>query len=855
MLVWKMYSKRWLLPLLMAALAALPLLAQSGGRRPFAVLGPEQGLPSGAVLCLTQDRDGFLWLGTENGLLRYEGGQCRHWSLEDGLPSAYVSRLFPDPDGGVWVGTLRGLARFRDGRFEPAVFGTEPPGTVPTFLAQDRQGRLWAATHKGRYLQADGTQFKALPDRMQGGAGSLAEGPHSGALYLVAPGGLQAFYPDGSTRHWGPADGLPAGGVSQVAEDGEGRIWAGGGRRLFMLPPRGSRFQDESHRLKDTLTTSGLPFLDRDGSLWLPTQGGALHLTGGESEYLDASVGLPFRWVRTVFRDREGTLWVLGPALARLQGQGRVRNFTLSHGAFGEVVWFITHDREGRLLVATDGGAARLGPEGLGIIPGTGGRRIKALAQDRTGLLWMVTTVGPTLWLRPGQHQAEVAPLGDLGHGVNTVFEDPLGRVWLGSTRHGVLRWDPTARRLVQEASPALAGVSALGAYQFSEDAQGRIWVGTTAGLLVREPEGTWRFFTQRDGLETFTTYGAAFLPDGSAWIHYQEPHGLTRVRLAKGRLEVLEHRMKGHGLRTNLIYAVQVDAQGRTWMSTDQGLDRLDPPLHLGRDEGMASEDCAILALLAEGGHVWVGTANGLVRYDTEGPQAPPDPPRARILQVVRGSRRLEPPFGSLGPVPSREATLEFHIAAPSFVNERALRFQVRLQGLEEDWHEAESRTIRYPALPGGTYRFEVRAANGDGPFGPAEGFGFTVRPPWWKQGWTMALAILAALAGMYGIFRLRLAALARSKAELEAMVAQRTRELRTRNEELSEALVNVKQLSGLLPICAHCKKIRDDKGYWNQLEQYITERSEAGFSHGICPDCAQEMFPEVARKRETKA
>ena len=203
---------------------------------------------------------------------------------------------------------------------------------------------------------------------------------------------------------------------------------------------------------------------------------------------------------------------------------------------------------------------------------------------------------------------------------------------------------------------------------------------------------------------------------------------------------------------------------------------------------------------------------------------------------------------------MPSSEATLEFHIAAPSFVNERGLRFQVRLLGLEDAWHEAEGRTIRYPALPGGQYRFEVRAANGDGPFGSAEALGFTVRPLWWKTWWATALAILAALSAMYGAFRLRLAALARSKAELEAEVAQRTQELRTRNEELSEALGSVKQLSGLLPICAHCKKIRDDKGYWNQLEQYITERSEAGFSHGICPDCAKEVFPEVAlHKRES--
>ncbi len=851
-----MSSVRWLSAGLLALAAAIsPLSAQAGGRRPFAILGPEQGLPSGAVICLAQDRDGFLWLGTENGLLRYEGGQCRHWGLEEGLPSAYITRLMPDTEGGMWVGTLRGLVHFREGHFEPAVFGTEPVGTVPITLAQDHRGRVWATTRQGLYEQEDGVRFKALPLPLQDRAANLTEGERSGAMYLGGPGGLQALYPDGSTRHWGPADGLPPEGPSMVIEDGAGRLWAGAGRNLAVLPPGGARFQDASGRLKGSLSISGTPYLDRDGSVWLPTQDGALHLTGDRSESLDASVGLPFRWVRTVFRDREGTLWVLGPALAHLQGAGRVRNFTMSHGAFGEVAWFIARDRAGRLLVATDNGAARMGPAGLEPIQGTQGRRIKALAMDRDGTLWMVTTVGPTLWLRPGEHQAEVAPLGNLGTEANTVFVDTQGRVWLGSTRYGVLRWDPAAGRLLQETGPALAGVPSVGAYQISEDPEGRIWAGTTAGLFIREPEGRWHLFTKRDGLRNYTLYGATFLPDGSAWIHYQEPEGLTRVRLVDGRLQILDQKTKGHGLRTNLIYAVQVDRRGQTWVSTDQGLDRLEPPLHVGRDEGMASEDCAILALLADGGDIWVGTAGGLVRYDAAGPQAPLDPPQARILRVVRGTRLLDPPFAGLGPVSAREATLEFHIAAPSFVNERGLRFQVRLQGLEDAWHEAEGRTIRYPALPGGHYRFEVRAANGDGPFGSAEALAFTVRPPWWKTWWATTLAMLATLSAMYGVFRLRLAALARSKAELEAEVAQRTRELRTRNEELSEALGSVKQLSGLLPICAHCKKIRDDKGYWNQLEQYITERSEAGFSHGICPDCARKVFPEVALyKREEK-
>jgi hypothetical protein len=127
-----------------------------------------------------------------------------------------------------------------------------------------------------------------------------------------------------------------------------------------------------------------------------------------------------------------------------------------------------------------------------------------------------------------------------------------------------------------------------------------------------------------------------------------------------------------------------------------------------------------------------------------------------------------------------------------------------------------------------------------------------FQVRYAWWRTWWALLLWVSGGLAVILLIIRLRLAALAKSKAELEILVAERTEELRTRNLELTDALGCVKQLSGLLPICASCKKIRDDKGYWSQLEHYFTEHSEVGFTHGICPDCAEDYFPGRGHRKE---
>jgi ligand-binding sensor domain-containing protein len=837
--------------LLAGALLAQPFPSETGGRLLFSVLGPDQGFPSGIIMSIAQDSDGFLWFGSENGLLRYEGGQTRHFTPKDGLPSGTIQALLPAQGGGLWVSTNHGLVRFKDGVFEPAQLGSGPPRQGSFRLAQDGQGRLWAANQLGVWVQKAGLTFEQLPFKPEGGINLLTFGRASATVYLGWPGGLVAFSADGSRRVWTSADGLPPGGPHLLAEDGSGRLWAGTSRTLVMKEKEGTRFLDRSAQLDRSLSPNASAYVDRDGTVWLPTQDGAIHLVGERFEPLDREQGLPFRWVRMFFRDREGTLWVAGPSVARMLGGNRVWNYALSKKDTGEIVWFILRGRDGRLLVGTDDGAAVLENGHLARIPGTEGRRIKSMAEDAAGTLWLTSTIGPTLWVRAGKARAETAPLGELGASINSVARDSKGRIWLGHALQGVLRWDAPSGRLVQEVGPAFVSQPLLGAFDLSEDRQGRIWAATTFGLLVRDLEGRWSRFAMEAGLRSQSLHGVALLPDGSAWIYYQEPSGMTRVRVEGGRLIVLEHHTQKEGLPSEAVYAMQAGSRGQIWATSDQGLIRLQPPLHIGRQDGMANEDCALHALLVEGDRVWVGTAGGLVRVEPGVDPAQESPPQVHLLQVALGSRLLEPPYGRLDPVPHRDATAEFRFTAPEYQNEHGLRYQVRLVGLEEAWRDPGAKVSRWSVLPGGSYRFEVRAARGSGPFGVVAGLDFAVRPPWWQTWWASALAGLGGVGAVLMFIRFRLASLARSKALLELQVAQRTEELRARNAELSSALGKVRQLSGLLPICAHCKKIRDDRGYWNQLEEYITEHSEAGFSHGICPDCVPLMYPELAAQR----
>jgi len=821
----------------------------------FSVLGPDQGLPSGMVMSLAQDSEGFLWFGTENGLFRYEGGQTRRFAPADGLPSGYIDGVLPAQEGGIWVSTNLGLVRFRNGRFEAAQFGAKASKTAAYRVAKDGRGRLWAANAQGVFVQKSGLEFEQLPLQLAGEVGFLCYGAASGSMYLAWQGGIIAFAPDGGTRSWTPADGLPLGGPHLLAEDGEGRLWAGASQRLVVKAKDGARFVDRSKELDRSLSPNATAYVDPDGSVWLPTQQGALHITHDRFEPLDQETGLPFRWVRRFFRDREGTLWVVGANVARMLGGNRVWNYARTKEETGGLVWCILRSAKGHLLVGTDDGAARLEKGKLTRIPGTEGRRIKAMAEAPDGTLWLTSTIGPALWLRAGAVRAEIAPLGESGSSINLVKKDSLGRIWIGHATKGLLRWEPTSGRLLQELGPSQVSLPSLGAFDIQEDPRGRLWIGSTAGLLVRDPDGRWASFDDKNGLLSLSIQGLGLLPDGSAWLSYQEPSGMTRVRVEGGQLKVLEHRTQKTGLSSDAVYALQAGPNGDFWVTSDQGLDRLDPPLHLGRHDGMPSEDCALHALLIEGERLWVGTAGGLVRFESGAASALEAAPKVHLLQIGFGSRRLEAPFESNGVVPHHEATAEFRFAVPEFQNEQELHYQVRLLGLEDAWRDINAKFARWPLLPGGRYRFEVRAARGSGPFGEIAGLDFRVRPPWWKAWWVYALEGLGLAAAVLAFIRLRVASLARSKAALEIQVAHRTAELHARNRELSSALGKVRQLSGLLPICASCKKIRDDRGYWNQLEQYFTEHSDVGFSHGICPDCIPKLYPEVTAMRAKAA
>ena len=379
-----------------------------------------------------------------------------------------------------------------------------------------------------------------------------------------------------------------------------------------------------------------------------------------------------------------------------------------------------------------------------------------------------------------------------------------------------------------------------------AEGPSGGLWVGTTSGLAQVE-NGAFRRVTIGGKPHADHVMSLHADADGTLWLGTTDA-GLQRLR--GGRLASVTSRQ---GLPNDTVLSVHDDRTGRIWLSTGQGIlavERADleaamdgrsariSAITITEAEGLRDRECSggvqPSVWLGRDGRLWYPTIAGVAVVDPRRVSMNTRPPSIQVEEVVADGRPVAP--GATLDLPAGVRHLEIRYAAPSFVAPERMKFEHRLEGLEPGFFAAGAdRVAHYTALGPGRYRFRVRAANEDGVWGEQDApVTFAVRPYFWQTLWFYLLCGCA----------LALAAV--------AIVELRVRRLRHREEELkrrvAEEMARVEVLSGLLPICAWCKKVRHDAGYWGQIEEYISSHSKLEFTHGICPDCLARVMPTKA-------
>jgi signal transduction histidine kinase/ligand-binding sensor domain-containing protein/ActR/RegA family two-component response regulator len=775
----------------------------------FKLYGHEHGLSNLAVQCLIQDHIGFLWVGTQNGLFRYDGSQFQRFGLAEGLPSTRIEALHVDVRGNLWVGTRAGLVRWtgsgfrRDGPAEPhEIVGR-------SVIASDRQGRIYLGVASGLFLlEPEGQDYRAQRLTPPEPGASPVYAVHlapDGALYVAWGDRLYCRNKD-LWQLLGPSSGVPEDRWDAILTDRLGNLWIRSSRGLLVRRRGEQRFRPTHEGLPESTVIASL-LEDRDGTLYATTDLGLAILEPHGWRIIGADHGLPSESTSAVLRDHEGSLWIglYGGGLARWLGYRQWEAYTKADGLSNDSVWAVRRDPWGGLWVATDYGL-NWRPRGQKTWrlwtarQGLAGNKVRALEITRDGIVWAASDPGGVTRLDPRTGAVQRYGLKEgLGNDrVLTLAVDEAGCVWAG-TRRGLFRSSGSGPRLRFERQFP-PGTDDNEIFFTLRTAQaGGVWVAGSRGL-ARFHDGRWKRWTTADGLKSNYVGYLAEAGDGSVWIGYREAVGVSRLQRKGARLE-WTHFSRQNGLRSDQALFLGVDARGWIWVGTDNGVDVYDGTewRHYGPGDGLVWPDCNGDAFYADSdGTVWIGTSRGLSHFLRPESSVEDEPPRVVITSVSAGRKTLDP--GSPTRLSHAHNSLEFRFAALSFLNEERVRFRYRLLGLDPEWTWTRERSVRFDRLPPGRYTFEVLARNAFRRWSehPAR-YTFEILPAWWMTGWFKILAATGAGLAVWLVARLRLRLLLRARQRLEEAVRERTRELEEARARAAEAQARAEEASRL--------------------------------------------------------
>jgi diguanylate cyclase (GGDEF)-like protein len=770
----------------MLALVAMHAAAQ---RYTFRHYGSQDGLGNLAINCLLQDKAGYIWAGTDNGLFRYDGGNFQVFSHAQGLPNTEIRAIAESPSGVMWVVTQGGLARREGNRFVSVPVGSKG---LLRGIGFDGGGhiylRLVFGILRGTSDAHGGYQFAPIVTGEIGGM--RIEGTD---VWFTRGGDLWRWTVQGEEKMGSPA-GLPVDRWRSIERDSEKNLWVRSSTQLYELPEGHAKFIDRSQGLPHG--ARGLLYADARGRLLVSTDAGVVLLDGNTRTYIDAQHGLPIDNAGPALVDREGSLWIglLGGGLVRRLGQGVWLSWKREDGLLGDSVWAVHHDSNGLLWVGTGSGLSILDANNRvthawSSHDGLPGDEVRSMIAVPGGDIFVgLSPVGISRFNRRGELLKSYVQGSGITDQIISMVVDHEGRMWavggescFRSTASinapGELKFD---RVIV----PGTSKVTQF--HDLALDEKGVVWIASSQGLV--RFDGKWKMFSEADGLRS-SDPDAIALHNGSLWISYRDALGITELRFHGDAIE--PHTItKEDGLSSDLIYAISFDHSGRLWATTDNGVDVFDNGRwhHYGTEDGIIWDDADDLALsVDENGDVWVGTSDGLSRYSASADTIPATAP-AVVLTAIQGSTRSFAPSDK-PLLPHAENSLLIRYSALSYANETRTRFRYRLLGSGAAWTETHDRSVRFDGLSAGSYTFEVAAASADGQWTqPPTRFAFTVRPSWWQSWWFLLLAAAAALMCGYAVWQIRVRRLVAQKELLERQVAERTEELRQSHRQLEE-------------------------------------------------------------------
>ncbi|GEM_PF-1309724 len=760
----------------------------------------DQGLPQSAVQAIVQTPEGYLWMGLEEGLVRFDGVQFTHFHKGNTEAFTYndVPVLLVDHAGNLWIGTDGGgLLCLQEGKF--IAYNTKDglAGDVVETIYEDRQGALWIGTNRGLSQWRDG-QFTTHNGLSQHVVLSLCE-DRAGNLWIGTDGGGLHCYKEGSLKTYTIKDGLANDAVWTIHEDRIGRLWIGTNGGLHNLYE--GKFT--RYTMKDGLASDFVRAIaeDRAGSLWIGTRGGGLsRWRNGRFTNFSTKQGLSNDFVDALCEDREGSLWVgtYGGGLSRLR-DGKFTNYSISDGLSNNMVWTVYEDKAGNLWFGTDQGLNRFKDGKFAIFTdpqNNGPTVVTALREDRAGNFWIGTGREGLYRLRQNNWTRFTAQNGLSSNSVRSVLEDRQGRLWIGTDRGLNLFQNETFRIYTTK-----DGLSSDQIRYLHEDKSGALWIGTRAGGLNRFKDGKFTIYTTNNGLSSDLIRPIYEDREGTLWIG-TNGGGLSRFKDGTFTRYTIKD-----GLFDDSIFQILEDERGNFWMSCNKGIFRVSKQelndfaegkitslnsVAFGKADGMKTNECnggsQPAGWKTREGKMWFPTIAGVAMLDPENLEINTLPPPVVVEQVLVDRQPID--LAQKLQLTPGSKNLEFHYTGLSFLAPQKVKFKYQLVGYDDDWIDAGTRrTAFYTNIAPGNYQFRVKACNNDEVWNEAgASLAFSLQPYFYQTIWFFFLCFLALVLTSTGAYRYHVrqirqreedVALRRANEALESRVKERTAEL----------------------------------------------------------------------------
>ncbi len=719
-------------------------------------------IPMAQCNALLTSRDGTLWIGTySKGLLAYKNGKFRRYTTKDGLSDERIVEIYEDRSGNLWLGTPTGLMRMKNNQF--TFFGSKEglPAHIWS-IREDHTGTLWAGSIGGGTFQLHNNKFvpflpvteKLVYCFLEDSKNNFWIGTAFG-LYRISNGNVKKYTtPD-----------LPAEKVVRLLEDRKGNIWISTTKGL-------ARFWQDTF---ESLTSkNGFPadaagelYEDTEENLWIGIgQIGLVRLHDGKFITYSKEEGLAERSVTSIYGSKDGSVWLAHALGISNLRDGKIKNFLFDSKVTNAEGATVMEDSLGTVWVGTEGNGLHTLKDG------------KLIPYPETGKL--------------------------LGRSVWTLYENDPNSLWLSFYGRGINHIENGKLTATFQQNE---GLSSVAARVFHKDKDGT--------LLVLTEDGVNRYENGR-----FSVYIPQKLLVDFVWTIYRDSDGVLWMgsnggglkRYEKGKVVSIR---KNDGLFTDIVGDILEDARGIFWMTADKGIFSVSKnelnefaagkisrvkSSSYGKPDGLKSADCDYGyqpgSWKSSDGKLWFPTVDGVSVID---PQRIPKnivTPPVTIEDFTVDDKNFTAENSPQFLEPGRKR-FEFHYTAMSFRVPERVKFRYKLEGYDQDWQDADTRRVAsYTNLSPGPYRFRVTGSNDDGVWNEAGALSFHLKPFFYQTKWFYGVIILAAFSIAFAAYRVRVRTLKAREEHLISVVEEKTGELRQANVKLIEAQDRITRL-----------------------------------------------------------